>query len=205
MKKTLKIDHRLALTHEILQDVFRTPRTIRVSKFDEESLEDFQRDFNLAIHTEQPVIPILIDSYGGEGYALKGMIATIEQSPVPVATICSSKAISCGAILFAFGSEGYRYLHPEATLMIHDASWWTDGKVEDIKADAKIMDHHNKRLFRRMAKHLGHPPDYILDLIKAHNHVDWYLTAKEAKRHNIANHLRIPTFEIEIGVNIQFG
>jgi ATP-dependent Clp protease protease subunit len=168
-------------------------------------LEDFQREFNIAIHTDQPVIPVIIDSYGGEGYALKGMIATIEQSPVPVATICSTKAISCGAILFAFGTEGYRFLHPEAIIMIHDASWGTDGKVEDIKADAQILDHLNKAMFRRMAKHIGKTPDYILDLIKAHNHVDWYLTAKEAKRHNIANHLRIPTFEIEIAVNVRFA
>lgn len=47
-------------------------------------------------------------------------------------------------------------------------------------------------LYVQGRRHLGHGPDYILDLIKERSHVDWFLTAKEAKKHKIANHLKIP-------------
>jgi len=203
MKRTLKIDPRLSF--DKIDESFQPPATVRVTKFDDEAVEDFEKEFNKALNTGQPVIPIQIDSYGGAVYSLKGMISVIEQSPVPVATICTTKAMSAGAVLFSFGTEGYRFIHPDATLMIHDASWWSDGKVEDIKVDAQHLDNENKKMFRRMAKHLGHPQDYILDLIKEHSHVDWFLTAKEAKRHRIANHLRVPSFEVEISVDIRFG
>ena len=56
-----------------------------------------------------------------------------------------------------------------------------------------------------MSLHLGHKADYLGNLIKEHNHVDWFLNAKDAKKHNIANHLKIPNYNIEIGLNVTFG
>lgn len=205
MRKTLKVDPRLTI-HK-LEEVLHEPVIIRVNKFDEESLEKFEEDLDDAVDTGQPVVPVVIDSFGGSLYSLLGMVAAVEevQANVPVATILTTKAMSCGAILFAFGSEGYRFMHPESTIMIHDASWGSIGKVEDIKNDAAHLDDQNQRMYRRLAKHLGKPPAYILDLIKEHSHVDWFLTAKEAKKHGIANYLKIPKFEVEIKLDIKFG
>lgn len=188
-----------------LEEVFKEPVKIRVNKFDEEAFEEFSDDLEEAINTEQSVIPIIIDSYGGCSYGVIGMINLIESCPVPVATILLSKAMSAGAILFSFGTEGYRYMHPDASIMIHDVASMTGGKVEDIKADTKNMDEMNQRIYKRMSLHLGHKADYLGNLIKEHNHVDWYLNAKDAKKHNIANHLKIPNFNIEIGLNVTFG
>lgn len=203
MLETLKIDPRLK--GEKVKEILDYPEVIRVTKFDEENLAKFQHDLNSALDTGQPVVPIVVDSFGGAVYSLMGMIAAIEQCPVPVATVLTTKAMSCGAALFSFGTEGYRFMHPDATMMIHDASWGTDGKVEDVKNDAQHLEDLNKRLFRKMAKQLGHPPDYILNLIKEHSHVDWFLTAKDAKRHNIANHLKIPSFHVEVSMHIDFS
>lgn len=203
MRQTLNIDSRLH--HEKVEEIIRYPKTIRVVKFDEESLAEFEKDLNDALHTKQPVIPIIVDSFGGAVYSLMGMIAAIEEVDVPVATILTTKAMSCGSVLFSFGTEGYRYMHPDATMMIHDASWGTGGKVEDVKNDAQHLEDMNKRVFKKMAKQLGHPPNYIMDLIKEHSHVDWFLTAKEAKKHNIANHLKIPSLTVDVSLTIDFG
>ena len=119
------------------------PVVIRVNKFDEKAAEDFSKSVMRAQNTGQPVLPVIIDSYGGQVYSLMSMISDIKHSKVPVATIVQGKAMSCGALLFSFGAEGHRYVDPDATLMIHDVSSMSWGKVEEIKASAgAVSDTH---------------------------------------------------------------
>ena len=177
------------------------PIIIRVNKFDEESAKEFTDAMSRAQNTGQTVIPIVIDSYGGQVYSLMSMIAAIKASRVPVATIIEGKAMSCGAILFSFGSEGKRYMDPDATLMIHDVSSGAWGKVEEIKADAKEVERLNKKVYEMMARNCGKPSDYFLKLVHEKGHADWYLDANDAKGHNLANELRIPTLTCKIDLN----
>ena len=50
------------------------------------------------------------------------------------------------------------------------------------------------------AKHIGHKENYFLDLLHATNHSELYLTAKDAKKHNICNHVGVPQLVTEIKV-----
>jgi len=177
------------------------PIIIRVNKFDEESAKEFTDAMSRAQNTGQTVIPIVIDSYGGQVYSLMAMIAAIKASRVPVATIIEGKAMSCGAILFSFGAEGKRYMDPDATLMIHDVSSGAWGKVEEIKSDAKEVERLNKKVYEMMARNCGKPSDYFLKMVHERGHADWYLDANDAKGHNLANELRIPTLTCKIDLN----
>jgi len=177
------------------------PIIIRVNKFDEESAKEFVDAMSRAQNTGQSVIPVVIDSYGGQVYSLMTMIGAIKASRVPVATIVEGKAMSCGALLFSFGAEGKRYMDPDATLMIHDVSSFAMGKVEEIKADAKEVERLNKKVYEMMARNCGKPSDYFLKMVHERGHADWYLDAQEAKGHNIANDLRIPTLTCKIDLN----
>ena len=103
-------------------ELHKNPVIIRVNKFNEESAKDFATKIAMAHNTGQQVIPVVIDSYGGQVYSLMSMISAIKNSDLPVATIIEGKAMSCGAILFSFGEEGMRYMDPYATVMIHDVS-----------------------------------------------------------------------------------
>ena len=174
------------------------PIIIRVNKFDEDSAKEFADLMSRAQNTGQSVIPVVIDSYGGQVYALMTMIGAIKGSRIPVATIVEGKAMSCGALLFSFGAEGMRYMDPDATLMVHDVSSGAFGKVEEIKADAKEVDRLNKKVYEMMARNCGKPSDYFLKLVHERGHADWYLDAQEAKSHNIANELRVPTLTCKI-------
>ena len=188
-----------------LEDLIDLPAVILVNKFDEGSAKEFRDNFAKAINTGQKVIPIIIDSYGGQVYSLMSMIATIRQSPVPVATIATGKAMSCGAILFSFGYEGFRFMDPFATLLIHDVSSGGFGKVEEIKADAKEVERLNQIVYKMMATNIGKPEDYFLKLVHDHKgHADWYLDAAECKGHNLANHIRIPSFKVKISTDVSF-
>ena len=180
------------------------PIVIRVKKFDEVAAKDFSEKMSKAHNTGQPVVPIIIDSYGGQVYSLRSMISDITHARISVATIVQGKAMSCGAILFSFGKDGMRYMDPDATLMIHDVSSMTIGKVEEIKADAEETERLNQKVYKMMAKNCGHHEDYFLDIIHEKGHADWFLEGDECLKHNLTNHLHIPTLKIEARVKFDF-
>ena len=180
------------------------PVIIRVNKFDDKSAKEFQDQVSLAHNTGQKIIPVVIDSYGGHVYSLMSMISAINHAEIPVATIIQGKAMSCGAILFSFGEQGLRFMDPDSTLMIHDVSSMDMGKVEELKAGAKEADRLNKIVYTMMARNCNKADDYFLKIADKKKHADWFLDAKAAKRHGLANHLRVPKLNINISVDIDF-
>jgi ATP-dependent Clp protease, protease subunit len=203
MKQIIHVDHGLII--EDIEDVLKLPVVIRVNEFEEEDLEDFDKQMSEAHNTGQPIIPIIIDSFGGSAYGVLGMIASVENSRLPVATIVTSKIMSAGTILFAFGTEGYRFIDPFAQVMLHDIASIALGKIEDLKVDVKHTEHLNTMLYKRMARHLGHPENYFLTLLRNKHHIDIYMTARDARKHKIANHLRIPTLDIAIRLEMSLN
>ena len=180
------------------------PIVIRVNKFDESSAKSFSALMRKAQNTGQPVVPVVIDSYGGQVYSLMSMVSDIRHSRIPVATIVQGKAMSCGAILFSFGAADHRYMDPDATLMIHDVSSMKWGKVEEIKASAEETSRLNKKVYQMMAKNCGHRKNYFLDLIHEKGHADWFLDIDEAKKHNLTNHMHMPELKIRAEVKFDF-
>ena len=181
------------------------PVSIRVNKFDEEASLKFSKAISEAQSTGQPVVPVTIDSYGGSIYSLMSMIANIKSSKIPVATIVEGKAMSCGALLFSYGTSGYRFMDKHATIMIHDVSSGARGKIEEIKADAKEGDRLNQKLYREMAANCGKEPEFFLQQIHDRSHADWYLDAEEARNIGLADHLRVPDLKVKIDVSYSFG
>ena len=183
---------------ELRQD----PTIITVNEFTEESAKKFQDQMSVAQNSGQKVVPVEIDSFGGQVYSLMSMIAAIKASRIPVATIVQGKAMSCGAILASFGEDGLRFMDKDATLMIHDVSSYAFGKIEDLKSDAREADRLNKKVYTMMARNCGKPDDYFTKLIHDKGHADWFLDAKEAKKHGLINHTRMPEMNIKVTVDI---
>jgi len=179
------------------------PVVITVNKFDEESANEFATLMSAAQNTGQSVVPVVIDSYGGEAYALLSMIASLKSSKIPVATIIKGKAMSCGALFASFGEEGLRFMDKDAILMIHDVSTMAFGKVEELKADAREAERLNKKLYTMMARNCGKADNYFLDLIHDKGHADWFLESEEAKEHNIVQQLRVPSLKGKVTVAIE--
>ena len=185
-------------------ELHRNPIMIRVNKFDEDSAKDFSDKMAIAHNTGQKVIPIIIDSYGGQVYSLLSMISEIKNSEIPVATIIQGKAMSCGAILFSFGEDGLRFMDKDATVMIHDVSAGAVGKVEDMKVSVEETERLNKKVFKMMARQIGKSDEYFLKKLKEKGHTDWFLEPANCKKIGLANHLRVPTMNIKISVDIDF-
>ena len=196
------IRHYSSLLKEV--ELVNEPIIARVNKFDEPTAKAFASAIAKAQNTGQTIIPVIIDSYGGQVYSLMSMISNIKHSKVPVATIIQGKAMSCGAILFSFGAEGHRYMDPDSTLMIHDVSSMGWGKVEEIKASAEETDRLNQKIYSMMAENCGHHSDYFLDIVHDKGHSDWFLEYDECLKHNLANHSYVPDFSISVNVSFNF-
>lgn len=182
----------------------KSPVIVRVNKFDEESALKFDQEIAQAHNTGQKVIPVVIDSYGGQVYSLMAMISSIKNSELPVATIVEGKAMSCGAILTTFGTEGMRFMDPNATIMIHDVSSGDFGKIEELKSSVGEAERLNDIVYKMMARNCGKKEDYFLKIVDQKKHADWFMGAEEAQKHNIVNQLRVPKFNIDVSVSIEF-
>ena len=182
----------------------KQPVIIRVNKFTEDSAKKFQQEIAQAHNTGQKVIPIVIDSYGGQVYALMTMISAIKHAELPVATIVEGKAMSCGAVLLTFGEDGMRFADPDATVMIHDVSSGGFGKIEELKADVKEAERLDEKIFTMMARNCGKKDDYFKKKVFNKKHADWFMDAAEAKKNGIVNHLRVPKINIKVAVDIDF-
>lgn len=188
-----------------LDDLIIPPKIVLVNSFNESAAKTFREEMEEAENTGQTVIPVVIDSYGGEVYSLLSMADTIKNSTLPVATIISGKAMSCGAILFSFGAEGMRYAAPHSTIMIHDVSSGNWGKVEEIKADAKETERLNELLYEMMSLNCGKAPSYFKDIVHQKGHADWFFTAEEAKKHNFVNHISVPSLKVNVEVKYEWA
>ena len=180
------------------------PVVIHVSDFTEEAAREFSEQMSTAHNTGQPVIPIVIDSFGRLVHSLMSMIADINASDLPVATIVKGKAMSCGAILATFGADGMRYADPDATFMIHEVSLGAFGKMEEVASSAEEGRRLNDKVLRMMSRNCGQDEEFFINEIHDRKHADWYLTADEAKKMNIVNHTRLPKMQVDMTLKWSF-
>lgn len=200
MFKKLSVDPIIRAKHEELLD---QPVIVTVNSFDDDGVKNFRKAMEKAHHTGQTVIPILIDSYGGSVYGCLDMISNLKKSSLPVHTIITGKAMSAGAILFGMGKT--RWMSEHATIMLHDASMGTEGKTEEIKSDANELERLNKLIFKLVAQNCEQPEDYFEKIVHQKGHADWYLTAKDAKKHKLCTHIGIPELSVKVSVSYNFG
>lgn len=200
MKKYISLDSRI---HGDIKEFLDLPISITINDFNESSVKKMTIGISKAQQTRQEILPILIDSYGGDAYALMSMISLLESYEYPVATIVAGKAQSCGAILFAMGTPGYRFMSPHAVLMLHQVSSFLEGKVNETASGQKESERLNDLAYELMAKQCGKPKDYFTELMFSKGNADLFLNAKEAKKHKICDHIRIPSLKTTISVKIE--
>lgn len=200
MFKKLVVHPLIRAKHAELLDM---PQVVLVQKFTEEGVKQFRDEMERAHNTGQPLIPIVIDSYGGSVYGCLDMVGHLQKASLPCHTIVTGKAMSAGAILWGMGQQ--RHMAEHATLMLHDASTWAAGKTEEVKADAKELERLNNLIFRMIARNCGQKDDYFIKMVHDKGHADWYLTAKECKKHKLCTNIGIPELTVEVAVNYSFA
>ena len=85
-------------------------------------------------------INLNIASYGGDVYAMLGLVDYIRGLDVQVNTHCVGTCMSAASVLLACGT-GLRTMSKNATVMVHEGSAFEAGKTSDVM---KGVDHLKK-------------------------------------------------------------
>src|SRR5476649_1170629 len=102
-----------------------------------------------------------INSPGGSVYHAFAIYDTMQFVKSDVQTVGIGVQASAAAFLLSSGTKGKRYILPHATVMIHQPSSGTKGKVTDQEIDLKEALRVKKLLEQIMAKNTGQKADKI--------------------------------------------
>jgi ATP-dependent Clp protease, protease subunit len=124
-----------------------------------------------------------INSPGGSVYDALAIYDTMQYVTNDVQTVGIGVQASAAAFLLSSGSKGKRFLLPNATVMIHQPSSGTRGKVTDQEIDLREALRLKKLLETIMADNTGQKPERIHEDMER----DKWLTAEEAKTYGIVD------------------
>lgn len=178
------------------------PRFIRVNDFDEGAVAKFRSEIDAAVSAGQPILPILIDSYGGDAYAMMAMVDILDgvRPSTTIVTVAEGKAMSAGAVLLMCGDRGMRFVSPNATVMVHEGWDVASGKVEEVKASTENLVRLEESCYALMDKHGRKKPGFYKKLIHDRAHADWYLSPDDCLKYGLADNIGVPDLAISVGV-----
>ena len=183
------------------------PTVIEVNDFDDDAVHGFEKSVGIALQANQRIIPIIIDSWGGDCYSLLRMldlIAAVQQRGYTVATIASGKAMSCGAILLAAGSQGFRYATPDATILIHEVSSMTYGKSSEVVVEASQVQALTTRLYAILDAGCQQKSGYWEARVHANKHADLYISSAQALEAGLVNGIGLPRYRLHAHLDFQW-
>jgi ATP-dependent Clp protease, protease subunit len=130
-------------------------------------------------------IKFYINSPGGSVYDGLAIYDTMKHLKCEVATYGMGLQASMGAFLLSSGTKGKRFLLPNATVMIHQPSAGTRGKVTDMEIDLKEGIRLKKILTEILAKNCAKT---VTQLEKDQDR-DYWMSADEAKKYGLVDEI----------------
>lgn len=124
-----------------------------------------------------------INSPGGSVYDAFAIYDTMQFVKSDIQTVGVGVQASAAAFLLSSGTKGKRLLLPHATVMIHQPSAGTKGRVSDMEIDLREGLRMKKLLNEIMAKNTGQ----TLKKIEADMERDFWLSAEEAKKYGLVD------------------
>ncbi|MET0779660.1 MAG: ATP-dependent Clp protease proteolytic subunit [Candidatus Saccharimonadales bacterium] len=126
---------------------------------------------------------LYINSPGGSVYDAMAIYDTMQFVTNDIQTVGIGMQASAAAFLLSSGTKGKRLILPNATVMIHQPSSGTRGKVTDQEIDLRESLRVKKMLEDIMAKNTGQDPKRLHEDMER----DRWLTAKEAKDYGLVD------------------
>ena len=141
----------------------------------------------LANENPKKDISLYINSPGGSVYDALAIYDTMQFVEPDIKTVGIGVQASAAAFLLSSGTKGKRSLLEHATVMIHQPSSGTRGKVTDQEIDLQESLRVKKLLEQIMARNTGQKPQKIHEDMER----DKWLTAKEAKEYGLVDEIII--------------
>ena len=140
---------------------------------------------HLAYQNPDEDIKLYINSPGGSVYDGLAILDTINFIKPDVQTIGIGLQASMGAFLLAAGTKGKRGILPNASVMIHQPSSGTRGKITDQEIDLKEGLTLKEKLAEILAKNTGQN----LEKLKNDMERDYWMSAEEAVKYGIVDNI----------------
>jgi ATP-dependent Clp protease protease subunit len=126
---------------------------------------------------------LYINSPGGSVYDALAIYDTMQYVTNDVQTVGIGVQASAAAFLLSSGAKGKRFLLPHSTVMIHQPSSGTRGKVTDQEIDLRESLRIKKLLEEIMAKNTGQKMEQIHEDMER----DRWMTANDALKYGIVD------------------
>ena len=141
----------------------------------------------LFLESEDPEKPIhlYINSPGGDVTAGLVIYDTMNYINAPVATLCSGRAMSMGAVLLAGGEKGMRTALPHSSILIHQPLGGVRGQASDIEIHAREILRLRKLLTGILVEHSGQP----FERVSSDCERDFFMTPEEALEYGLIDQI----------------
>src|SRR4051794_31085455 len=136
-------------------------------------------------------IRLYVNSPGGDAYAGFAIYDAMQFVKPDVQTYCVGMAMSAGALIFAAGAAGKRFVLPNSKVMIHQGSGGFRGTPADIQIAAKEILALTRRYAEVIAQHAGRDVEEVMRDIDR----DRFFGPQEAVEYGLAD--RVLTSRLE--------
>lgn len=164
-------------------------RTLFVTgEINEGSAIEFVKELMVLIREDDKTpVQIMINTVGGEINSGLLMYDAIASCRTPIETYCLGKAYSMGAVIFAAGKRGSRYMLKNSEIMVHEPLIGNQvgGSSSSIQSISKTLIETKKKLNRILAKHTGRTEEEV----EQATGYDHYFQAEEAIAFGLADHV----------------
>jgi ATP-dependent Clp protease protease subunit len=140
---------------------------------------------NFVVKKRKKELLLMICSEGGDMSSAFALIDVMRSSLIPIKTVGLGQIGSAGLLIFLAGSRGRRLLTPNTSILSHQFSWGSDGKVHELFATMKEFELTQKRMVEHYKTCTGLDEAEIRTaLLPPH---DVWLSAQEALALNICD------------------
>ena len=169
----------------LLTNAFTNRKIFLFGEISAETVSAFTMQMITLMEDEQSEIDIYINSPGGEVTSGLAIYDLIQSCKAPINMYCIGMVASMGALIFAGGQKGRRYILPHSKVMIHEPLIpnGVGGSASSIKSTADSILRTRELLNGILSKHTGKT---LKAINKATDH-DNFMTAEEAIRFGLCD------------------
>lgn len=130
---------------------------------------------------------LMICSEGGDVTAAFALIDVMQSSKIPIKVVGLGEISSAGLLIFLAGQPGRRILTPNTSILSHQFSWESSGKVHELFATVKEFELTQQRMVDHYRICTKLDDDTIRKVLLPPQ--DVYLSADEALSYSICDHV----------------
>lgn len=128
-------------------------------------------------------IQLHVQSFGGSVYDMWALIDIIQSSNTPIITYCTGYCMSAASLIFLAGH--YRYMYKHSSIMFHQVSSFTFGKVQDLTIHQSVLEDMHKQMIKYIKKHTGLKKSFYKKYDTGKE--DVYMSSKECLKYGICD------------------